>query len=175
MNLWFDLKYAARLLNKSRGYSLMCASVVALSVGLAVWTGTLAYSQMFTPLGFPGSERWYSVQLAADATARARPSVDIYTYQELLEHNRSADYLGAFANRAVVLSEGQATTSLRGGAITPRLLSATRVAPILGRTFEEADSHTGAAAVAILSFSGCRCRCPHWCGRRTRRRPCSRS
>ncbi|HEX2120255.1 MAG TPA: ABC transporter permease [Thermoanaerobaculia bacterium] len=152
MNLWFDLKYAARLLNKSRGYSLMCASVVALSVGLAVWTGALAYSQMFKPLGFPGSERWYSVQIAADATARARPGVDAYTYQELLKHNRSADHLGAFANQAVVLSEGEATTSLRGAAVSPRLLAAARVAPILGRTFDESDGRTGAAAVAILGF-----------------------
>src|SRR5687767_9519408 len=152
MNLWFDLKYAWRLLNKSWGYSLMCASVVALSVGLAVWTNALTYSQVFKPLGFPGSERWYSVQLAADAASRPRSGVDPYTWQELLARNRSAEYLGAFANRAVVLSEGQATTSLRGAAISPRLLTATRVPPTLGRTFAEGDGHAEAAAVAILSF-----------------------
>lgn len=152
MNLWFDLKYAWRLLRKSWGYSLMCASVVALSVGLAVWTNALTYSQVFKPLGFPGSERWYSVQLAADAAARPRSGVDAYTWQELLARSRSADSLGAFANRAVVLSEGQATTSLRGAAISPRLLTATGVPPVLGRTFGEGDGHAEAAAVAILSF-----------------------
>jgi len=152
MNLWFDLKYAFRLLKKSWGYSLMCATVVALSVGLAVWTFSLTYSQLFKPLEFPGSNRWYSVQIAADASSRARPGVDAYTWQSLLEHKRSADHLGAFANRAVVLSEGQATTTLRGGLISPRLLSATRAAPILGRTFEGSDGRADAAAVAILSF-----------------------
>src|SRR6266850_2276695 len=101
MNLWFDLRYAWRLLMKSWGYSLMCASVVALGVGLAVWTYSLAYSQVLKPLGFPGSERWYSVQMAARAAATARPSLDAYTYQELLGHNRSANHLGAFASRAV--------------------------------------------------------------------------
>jgi predicted permease len=152
MNLLFDLKYAWRLFTKSWGYSLMCASVVALSVGLAVWTYALAYSQSLKPLGYPDSDRWYSVQIAADATARARPAVDAFTWQELLKHNRSADYLGAFANRTVVLSEGQATTSLRGGAISPRLLSSMRVPPVLGRTFEESDGYAEAAAVAIISF-----------------------
>jgi predicted permease len=152
MSVWFDLKYAWRLLIKSWGYSLMCASVVALSVGLAVWTYTLVYSQVLKPLGFPGSERWYSVQIGADAAARVRPRVDAYTWQEVLKHNRSADHLGAFADRAVVLSEGQATTSLRGGAISPRLLAATRVAPLHGRTFVETDRQPGAGAVAILSF-----------------------
>jgi putative ABC transport system permease protein len=152
MNIWFDLKYAWRLLLKSWGHSLMCASVVALSVGLAVWTCAVAYSQALETLEFPGSDRWYSVQLAADATARARPNVDAYTYQELLGRNRSADHLGAFAIRTVVLSEGQSATSLRGGLITPRLLTAMRVAPFLGRTFDSSDGRSDAAAVAILSF-----------------------
>src|SRR4051812_7990702 len=69
MNLAFDLKYAWRLLMKSWGYSLMCASVVALSVGLAVFAYTLAYSQLMKPIGIPNSDRWYSLQIAADATA----------------------------------------------------------------------------------------------------------
>jgi putative ABC transport system permease protein len=152
MNLWFDLKYAWRLLTKSWGYALMCASVVAFSVGLAVWTNALTYSQIFKPLGYPGSERWYSVQIAANATDRARPGVDAYTWQELLKHNRSADVLGAYAIRSVVLSEGEATTSLRAAAVTPRLLAATKVAPHLGRIFEERDGHSGAAPAAVLSF-----------------------
>jgi hypothetical protein len=152
MNLWLELKYAWRLLNKSWGYSLMCATVVALSVALAVWTYVMAYSQLWKPLGFPGSEHWYSVQIASVAGATARPSVDAYTYQEMIEHNRSADYLGAYMNSPVILSEGQASTTLRGAAISPRLFTATRVPPLLGRTLAVADGQPAAAAVAILSF-----------------------
>ena len=152
MNLWFDVKYAWRLARKSWGYSLMCASVVALSVGLAVWTYALIYSQVFKPLGFPGAERWYSVQIAAEPTARLRPSVDAYTWQELLKHKRSADHLGAVADHPTVLSEGQATTSLRGALVTPRLFAALGAAPLLGRRFAEADGQNGAGAVAILGY-----------------------
>jgi putative ABC transport system permease protein len=151
MNLLFDLKYAWRLLRKSWGYSLMCASVVALSVGLAVWTYALAYSQQLKPLGFPGSERWYSVQIGSKATSTPRPSVDAYTYQQILENSRSADHLGAFGSRNVILSEGQASRSLRGSVITPRLFAAAKVAPALGRVFQDPDGRSDAAAVAILS------------------------
>ena len=153
MNLLFDLRYAWRLLRKSWGYSLMCAMVVALSVGLAVWSYALTYAQLLKPLGFPGSERWYSVQLSAKNGATPRASVDAYTYQEILEERRSADHLGAFAQRTVILSEGQASRSLRAAAISPGLLSAMQVAPALGRVFEPADGRGGAAAVAILSHS----------------------
>lgn len=152
MSLWFDLKYAWRLLRKSWGNSLLCASVVALSVGLAVWTCSMTYSQLLKPLGFPGSERWYSVQISSKGTTIPRPVVDAYTYQELLAQNRSADHLGAFAHRSVVLSEGEASTRLRGVEMTPRLLAATRVAPLLGRTLDDADGQLGASAVAVLSY-----------------------
>src|SRR5689334_7665837 len=114
MNLLFDLKYAWRLMKKSWGYSLMCASVVALSVGLAVWVSALIYSQLYERIAIPGSERWYSIQIAPDAANRLRPSVDMYTWQELLKGTRTADHLGAFATKAAVLSEGQASNSLRG-------------------------------------------------------------
>jgi putative ABC transport system permease protein len=154
MNLWFDLKYAWRLLSKSPGHTLMCASVVALSVGLAVWVNALTYSQLFQPFGLPGSERWYSVQMAADATARLRPNVDAYTWQELLKHSRTADHAGAFTSRTAVLSEGQASTSLQSVSISPRLIA--RVVPFLGRTLVEADAQPGAAPVAVLSFAAWR-------------------
>jgi putative ABC transport system permease protein len=152
MNLWFDLKYAWRLTMKSKGYLIICASVVALSVGLAVWTCELVYSQMLKPLGVPQSDSWYSLQIASKAGSTAGPSVDAYTYQELLKRNRSAHHLGAFANRPVVLSEGQAGTRLRGAAMSTSLLAAMQTPPLLGRIFQESDGQPGAASVAILSY-----------------------
>src|ERR1700686_3862567 len=121
MNFAFDLKYASRLLRKSWGYSLLCASVVTLSVGLAIFTWVLSEDQMMRPLGLPNSGGWYNLQMAADATALPQSiTVDAYTYQELLKNNRSADHIGAFANKRVVLSEGQASTNLRAALISPR-------------------------------------------------------
>jgi predicted permease len=153
MSLWFDIKYAWRLLLMSPGHSLVCIVVVALSIGMAVWTNVLAYSQALEPLPFPGSERWLSVQVAATATGTPRPVVDAFTYQELLQRTRSAEHLGAFAVQTAVLSEGEASTGLRAAAISPRLLSAMQAPPEMGRLFEPGDSEPGAAPVVILSFN----------------------
>jgi putative ABC transport system permease protein len=152
MNFRFDLQYAWRLMRKSWGYSLMCASVVALSVGLAVWVHALIRSQAFEELAFPDSQTWYSVQIAADTGARARPGMDAYTWQRIAERMDPDEVLGAFADRAVVLSEGQATTSLRGTVVSPRLLSEMHVAPLMGRVLAESDAHAEAAPVAVISF-----------------------
>lgn len=152
MNLWFDLRYAWRLLWKSPGYTLLCTGVVALSVGLAIWCYVGIYSMELKPLPFPGSERWWSVQVAANATATGDPQMDAYTYQRLLDHEHSVHYLGAFADRPVVLSEGQASNSLRAAAISPGLFTAMQVAPQLGRLFDAADAQSGAAPTVILSY-----------------------
>src|SRR5258708_36952964 len=124
MNLWFGLKFAWRLLLKAPGYSLLCTVVVALSVGLALWSYVVLYSSMLKPLPFPDSDRWLSVQIAPKATATGDPNLDAYTYQEVRRHSRTAKHLGAFAARAAVLSEGQASTSLRAAAISAGLLAA---------------------------------------------------
>ena len=75
MNLWVDLKYAWRLSKQSWGYSLMCASVIALGVGIAMFTYEVAYG-LTKPLGFPGSESWYSLQITNSSTDAASPAVD---------------------------------------------------------------------------------------------------
>ncbi|HXH37713.1 MAG TPA: FtsX-like permease family protein [Thermoanaerobaculia bacterium] len=151
MNLALDLKYASRLMRKSWGYSLLCAGVVALSVGLSIWAWVLSQDLLRASLGLPDTGDWYSVQIAADATALPAPStVDAYTYQKLLENNRSADPIGAYANKRVVLSEGQASTDLRGAVISPRMLA--KVVPLRGRTFQDSDAQPGAQAMAIISF-----------------------
>jgi putative ABC transport system permease protein len=152
MNAWFDLKYAWRLMLNSPGHSALCIVVVALSIGLALCTYTLVHAMALKKLPFPDTESWYSVQVAATATATPWPRMDAYTYREMIERTRSVEYLGAFANQSAVLSEGQASTSLRATLISPRLLGATRVAPFLGRLFDVSEGHPHAARVAIISY-----------------------
>lgn len=152
MDLALDLRYAARLLRKTWGYSLLCAGVVMLSVGLSIWAWVMSQNLLLASLGLPDSDDWYSVQMAADATALPTAgSVDAYTYQELLANNRSADYIGAYANKRVVLSEGQASNDLRAAIISPRLLA--KVVPVRGRAFQTSDAQPGAPATAIISYA----------------------
>jgi predicted permease len=152
-NFWFDLKYAFRLWTKAPGYFLVCTSVVALSVGLALWASVLVYTLTLKPLPFAGSEQWMNVQVAKNATAGAKPDMDPYTYQEVVKRSRSADHLGAYSPRTALLSEGHAASRLRAAAISPRLLAATGVAPLSGRLFADGDGQREAAPIAILSHA----------------------
>ena len=152
INLWFDLKYAWRLAVRTPGHALLCTLVVALSVGLALWTYVLVRTLLLTPLPFPGGDRWLSVQIAANKTTQSVPDLDAYTYQEMVNRSRSIEHLGAYSTGRAVLSEGEASTSLNSGAITPGLLAAMRSAAFMGRLFDANDAQATAAPTAILSY-----------------------
>jgi putative ABC transport system permease protein len=152
MNLWFDLKYAWRLALKTPGHAMLCIVVIALSVGLTLFCYVIDYNIALKPLPFPGSERWLSVQIAPKSTDLASPRIDAYTYQELLKGTRTVKHLGAFSSSNAVLSEGEASNSLRAAAISPSLFSALQTPPQVGRLFDPNDSQNGATPVVILSF-----------------------
>lgn len=150
-NLWFDLRYALRLLRKTMTHSLLSALVVALSVGLALFVFVMDYAIAFRPLPFSDSGNWLSVQISPKATERARPLLDSYTYQELLNRRRVVNHIGAFADREAVLSEGEESNTLRAAVISPSLFTAMAVPPQLGRLFNATDGQSGSAPVVILS------------------------
>lgn len=151
-NLWFDLRYAMRLLRRTLGHSLLCAMVVALSIGLALFVFVMDYSIAYKPLPFPGADRWVSIQIAEKPTKSARPRLDAYTYQELVNRRRDVDYIGAFTSQQAVLSEGEESDYLRAAAITPGLLAQMHATPQLGRLFAEHDGQDTSAPVVILSY-----------------------
>jgi putative ABC transport system permease protein len=152
-NLWFDIRYAVRLLRKTAAHSLLSALVVALSVGLALFIFVMNYAIAFRPLPFKDSGNWLSVQIAAKSTEKARARLDIYTYQQLLSRRRDVNHIGAFSSREAVLSEGEESNPLRASAISPNLLAAMDVAPQLGRIFAKTDGQSGSAPMVILSHA----------------------
>ncbi|MEQ1514452.1 MAG: ABC transporter permease [Lysobacteraceae bacterium] len=150
-NLWFDIRYAVRLLRKTAAHSLLSASVVALSVGLALFIFVMNYAIAFRPLPFKDSGNWLSVQVAAKSTETSGSRIDAFTYQQLVSRRRDVNYIGAFSSREAVLSEGEESNPLRGSAISSDLLAAMNVAPQLGRLFTKEDGQSGSAPTVILS------------------------
>ena len=150
-NLWFDFRYAVRLLRKTAAHSLLSALVVALSVGLALFVFVMDYAIAFRPLPFKDSGNWLSIQVAAKSTETANSRLDAYTYQQLVGRGRDANHIGAFSSREAVLSEGEESNPLRAAAISPSLLAAMDVRPQLGRIFAKTDGQNGSAPTVILS------------------------
>ena len=163
-----DLRYAARLLRKSPGFTFIAASSLALAIGANTSIFSVAKSLLYDRLAVPHADqlrllRWIGDNRMAmhDMWGEFNPapgggmmgSVFSYpVYQQLRAHNRVLQDLFAF-------KEDSMNATVRGDAqrvnvdmVSGNFYSGLGVRPQLGRAVEPADdSVPGAGAVAVIS------------------------
>src|SRR5277367_4630057 len=80
-NLWRDLKYAARTLTKSPGFTLVAMLVMALGIGANIALFTVVRSVLLNPLPYHDSARLYSIY---ERNTRDRDRIDTMPTREYL-------------------------------------------------------------------------------------------
>ncbi|MCG8413423.1 MAG: ABC transporter permease [Pseudomonadales bacterium] len=156
MSLWFDLKYAVRLLTRNLGHSALCVFAVALSLAISLVVFALAYNTTYRPYEFQDSENWtYLYGINTDSnTAESIDSVNLFTYQVMQESLTAFSEFGAIrAAGQSRLNDGETTRRVSAVEITPNLLQTANLSPLLGRTLVESDGVPGAERVVVLSHS----------------------
>ena len=154
-SIWRDLKYAARTLARSPGFSLMGILVMALGIGGNVALFTVVRSVLLNPLPYPDSGQ-------------------LFTIYEHEDNHKISEYLpvdgGSFtewqkatvgmAQMALVSPWQVFNISAEGGKLPERIdaswcswnfFSTLGIAPLLGRDFAPSDDRPDAAATVILS------------------------
>jgi putative ABC transport system permease protein len=149
-----DVRFAARMLAKSRGFT--CAAVATLALGIGANTTIFSFVHAFllTPLPLENLSRLVSVYMTDERNPGER-GISRQNFYDLRERNEVFDELTA---------EGSTYASLAGGEADPQRIIAAVVAgnyfstlgakPILGRGFVADEDRTeGARLVAVLSYS----------------------
>src|SRR5688572_2718499 len=93
-----DLRFALRLLNRHRGYTLLAALTVALGVGANTEVFSVAASVLFRPLPFQESERLFVLRIA-DVKTRQTYAFLPLTAVEAARASRLFDRIGAAESR----------------------------------------------------------------------------
>ena len=162
-----DVRYASRLLMKSRAFTLTAVLTLALGIGVNTAIFSFVNAVLLRPLPYPDADRLVSLFEARVGAAPASESTHGSSIAHDAEANRitvAPANLGDYARLTTQFS-GLAGVSLVGrnltGAGTPeRLLgesvtwnyfSVLGVAPALGRLFDPAEDREGAPPVAIIS------------------------
>ena len=156
MTLWFELKYALRLIARKPGHSALCVLVVAMSLGLSLVVFSLIYNTSYKQLDFADSDRWvYATHLELDSGfVNFADSIDPFAFQEIANRVSSFDEFGAMVGFAQSRFNAEnRTTIFNTIQLSPNLLNAIGVTPVLGRSFIESDEISGAENVVLLSNS----------------------
>lgn len=147
-----DLRFAARLLVKQRGFTAAVVSTLALGIGVntAVFTIVNGWNLQALPVDQPDR----IVHLATrDATGRDR-GVSYVDFLEWQKASRAFSGLAAYAGASMTVAiERQPAEHLDGTFISANAFGLLRERPILGRDFRPEDDRVGAEPVAVIGHA----------------------
>ena len=152
---WQDVRYAARTLRRSPGFT----TVTVLSLALGIGANTAIFSLINTLLlrSLPVSHPEELVELLSRYPGEPRLSSFSWRhYEHFRDHNRSfSDLLAVSRSRFQVLGEGSEEETIDGEYVSGNFFTALGVRPALGRVIDAQDDRldSATAASAVVSWS----------------------
>src|SRR3712207_80865 len=95
-SLWQDLRYGARMLWKSKGFTSVAVAAVALGVGANTLIFSCVNALLLRPFAFPTTDRTVMVWESRQDIPTGRGSVSPGNYHDWREHARAFEELAAF-------------------------------------------------------------------------------
>jgi predicted permease len=147
----FDLRQAWRSLRHTPGFTAVAVLTLGLGIGGNVAIFSVVRHVLLQPLPYPEPERlvviWENDRLRG-TTREGTSGPDFRDFEQRL---RSFERLAARqrSNLTLASREGEAVR-LPASLVTPGYFAMLGVEPLLGRSFEEADTRAGSAPVAVL-------------------------
>jgi putative ABC transport system permease protein len=150
--LWQDVRYAARALRRTPGFTAVAVFTLALGVGATTAIFAVVNTVVLQPLPYSESERL--VRLWESNPARGWPtfSTSHPNFLDWRDQARSFEHLAAAANASFTVTDGGDAEILRAFAVSVDFLPVLGVTPVLGRNFRaDEDRPGGNTRIAILS------------------------
>jgi predicted permease len=145
-----DLRYTARTLGRTPGFTLTAILVIALGVGANTAAFSVTDFVLIRPLAFPEPDRL--VKLWENVPQYSRMELSPANYRDWKRMSRSFESMGAFTTQPVNLVGQGEPERIDAAAVTADLLPTLGVQPLMGRLFTAAEDQPGAAGTVILSY-----------------------
>ena len=154
MSFGHDLRYAARALGRSRGFTTVAVLTLALGVGAATAIFSVVNAVLLRPLPYPNADRIVQVFQIIERPNLGTPLRGGLTpdqFQIWRSRARGLSHIGVHGTRTYTLTGVNDAVRLHGAAVTPSLFPLLDIAPLLGRVFEPSEAQPGAESVVLLS------------------------
>ncbi len=147
-----DLRYSARSLSSSPGFTLTTIVVAALGIGASTSAFSVTDHVLLRPLPFADADRL--VKLWEDESPQGYSSLEPSpaNYRDWKGLSKSFESMGAYASFEPNLSNSGEPRHVTGTGVTSGILPMLGVQPILGRVFSRDDERETAPATVLLSY-----------------------
>ena len=147
-SIWFDLRYAARQLRRSRWFAVTAVVTLAMAIGANAVVFSILNAFILRPLNVPHAESLYA--LFHDGNA----SESYLSYVDLRTRNRSFDDLSAFTEAQTGLDTGNDPSRAFTYETSGNYFDALELRPYLGQFFHASDERgANSAPYLVLTYA----------------------
>ncbi|MDT7603530.1 MAG: putative transport system permease protein [Acidobacteriota bacterium] len=147
--LLHDVRYAARILAKNPGFTLVAVLTLALGIGTSTAIFSAVNPVLFEPLPYPHADRL--AVISEMNTDGSRNPGTFGMYRGLSERNHSFEAVAVFKAWQPTMTGTDEAERFDGQRVSAGYFRALGAAPALGRDFQASDDQLGGPDVVIIS------------------------
>ena len=145
-----DLRYAARTLRRTPGFTTAAILTLMLGIGASVAMFTVVSGVLLRPLPFPEPGRLLLVAMSPRTPFIREPVLSDHNYVAFRAADRAFDHLSTFSTYDASLVGAGDPVVVTVAGVTTEFFDALRVAAAAGRTFGATDEQQGGEHVAVI-------------------------
>jgi predicted permease len=146
-----DLRYAARTLGKSPGFTAVAVLTLAICIGANLAIFAVVDAIVVRSLPLPHASRLVVIHNAHPASGVERGEAGITDYFERRGNIDALESLSMIRERSCIVGEAGATRRIQRAEITPEFFETLGVQLVKGSTFTDAELDYGRDTVAIIT------------------------
>ncbi|MEK7751880.1 MAG: ADOP family duplicated permease, partial [Acidobacteriota bacterium] len=150
MALAQDFRFAARMLARNKGWTIIAVLALALGLGVNVAIYSVVGLMLWTPLPYPHPEQLVYIPQTNLRRGFSRAGVSLRDTRDWASASTIAS-TAAYQSRPMAISGQGEPQHLPAMQVTPEFFATLGVMPVLGRAFTSAESPESASRVAIIS------------------------
>ncbi|HYK42822.1 MAG TPA: ABC transporter permease, partial [Thermoanaerobaculia bacterium] len=153
-NLWIDLRYAARMLRKSSGFTFAAVATLALGIGVNVAVFSLVDEIWLRPMPVPDSERLIRI-FTSNPSSEGVVARGYSSYPDFLDVRQATKALSGVAmleQRGALLDTGSENKRVSAAVVSDNFFEVLDPVPERGRVFREAEVQASGARTVMLSY-----------------------
>ncbi len=143
-----DLRYATRMLLKSRGFAVTAVLTLALGIGANTALFSVVNGVLLNPLAYPDAGRLTAIY--DDAPGFNRAPVSYLNFLDWQSQSQTFASMAIYRNQDYNFTGKDQSERLSGQMISAAFFQTLGQNPVIGRDFSTSDDHTGAPPVVIL-------------------------
>ena len=152
-----DVRYAARGLARTPGFTLVVVVTLALGIGVNTAIFSVVQSVLLKSLPYPDADRLVRLveHVPAAESRSGKPVTRAYFTGpdiDALRHVRALSPVAGYHSSILTVDGPNGATQLDGAQVTPSVFQVLGAKPLLGRLFTETDLASGSDHLVLLGY-----------------------